>query len=103
MPVARRAARDFRIAEEREQVAYEVATQTATSVVTSFWIGLTGSAWDVTSASNLAASEVLGEGRTAPSPTARAYVLIAPGAVDSSLARYDTGGEQHAALCGITY
>jgi hypothetical protein len=92
--------------EEREQVGYEIGTETALLPAKSdFWIGLSSSAagawaWD-------------GDGGLEPLPWAvgqpagsafarRAYVLVAPGTLDSELARAQgDAGDQHYALCEI--
>jgi hypothetical protein len=90
----------YESAEEREQVASVVATETV-SPVTTFWIGLASNAgawaWDDPSGIT-----PLPWGMGEPSldaSTARAYVTTARGAVDSDLARAGDPSEAHPFVC----
>jgi hypothetical protein len=87
--------------EEREQVAYELASR-----ATDFWLGLApgpdgGWAWDTEGGlSPLPWGE--GQPVATPSGVERAYAYISPGAVDSELARVGNaadGGDSHSVVC----
>jgi hypothetical protein len=97
----------FGSAEEREQVAYEIAAQRGLSETTGFWMGLAstpGAAWAWDTSGGMAALP-WGGAQPAGFDGGRAYMLVEQGqpAPDSELARAgnasDGGGEVHFALC----
>jgi hypothetical protein len=95
----------FRSREEREQVGLEIGTQNVLAGASDYWIGLAvgasgGWGWD----GDAGGLDPPPWGLSQPPITvnARAYVLVAPGAIDSELARAQmTPAETHYALCEL--
>ena len=97
----------FQSREEREQVGGEIGTQTAVPGANDFWIGLAADdagAWGWDGDGEAGALEPPPWGLSQPPITtsARAYVVVSAGAVDSELARAQTSAaEAHYALCEL--